>query len=217
MLFAADIDIDWGGLAPTEVYRARIGDLFAGLSVRVQGRFDAPGSYDIVVRGRVNGRNARLPLRLDLSSEDKGDAVRLTWARAAIDDSMQQLIIPVDERWSGLDDDALKTRVTQLGLERSLATRWTAFVAASTRVVNASPQRALDASVAGPMVAGVQTAPYPQSGAQTVYGQPPIISGGGFSGAASPEPATLTGSPVSTGAALAGLCRRRRATVAEGQ
>ncbi|MDX2169306.1 MAG: VIT domain-containing protein [Deltaproteobacteria bacterium] len=210
-----DVEIDWGRLAPTDVYPARVTDLFAGHSLRVAGRYATPGTYDVEVRGRINGRAARLPLHLQLDGEDRGDAVRLTWARAAIDDAMQQFPIPDEARASGMNDGALKARVTQLGLDYSLVTRWTAFVATSNRVVNPLPATAVDAAVPVPMVAGVTASAYGQpvsGGAAATYPQPAVgshsSSSSSYSGSSSPEPATLTGLLIAGGAALAGLRRR---------
>lgn len=208
-----DIEIDWGTLAPSEVYPARIGDLFAGHSLRVQGRYGTSGTHDIVVHGRINNHTATLPLRLQLGDDDHGDAVALKWARSAIADAMEQLVTPRPDRWDDLDDDEIQARVTQLGLDFSLVTRWTAFVAASDKVVNPSSHTAVDASVPVPMVAGVTAGAYQEPLRSLGYApslQQAYSSGSGFSGAASPEPATITGLLIAAGAGLASALRRRR-------
>jgi Ca-activated chloride channel homolog len=216
-----DIEIDWGDLAPTEVFPARIPDLFAGHGVRVAGRFERPGRYDIAVRGQVNGRAARLPLSIEVGEQGRADAVGLTWARAAIADAMEQTSFPVEFRDDRVSDDAIRRRVTELGLDFSLVTRWTSFVAVSENVVNTSPESTVDAAVPVPMVDGVSPlayhpAPAPVAAAAPVYnGAIGGASSSRFSGSGAPEPATVTGLLVSAGAGIAALRRRRRARAAD--
>ena len=49
-----DIKINWGTLSPTEVTPAVLPDLFAGDSLRVQGRFSAGGTHKVRIAGNVN-------------------------------------------------------------------------------------------------------------------------------------------------------------------
>ena len=213
-----DIEIDWGDLAPTETFPARIPDLFAGHGVRVAGRFEKPGRYEIAVRGRINGRAARLPLSIEVGEQGRGDAVALTWARAAIADAMEQATFPVEFRDDRTSDEAIRKRVTDLGLEFSLVTRWTSFVAVSETIVNTSPESTVDAAVPVPMVEGVSQLAYHPAAPVPVAAAAPVYNGavGGaassssFSGSGAPEPATMTGLLIAAGAGVAGLRRRRR-------
>jgi Ca-activated chloride channel family protein len=171
--------VDWGGLAPTEVYPAQIPDLFAGGSVRVQGRYARPGVYNIAVKGKVHGREARLPLAVKLPEHNvAGEAVALVWARSAIREAMFELSTP-----NGMAEppaySAVRKRVTDLGLEFSLVTKWTAFVAVSEQVYNADPSGTKTRPVPLPMVKGTAPSAYPN--------QAP------FTGSAGPEPATWLG------------------------
>jgi len=174
-----DIEVEWGGLAPAEVHPAQIPDLFAGGSVRVQGRYARPGLYNIVVKGLVHGREARLPLTVKLPEHSAdGEAVALVWARSAIREAMQELATP-----GGMAEppafSAVKQRVTDLGLSFSLVTKWTAFVAVSEQVYNANPAGTKTLPVPLPMVKGTQPSAYPNPAP--------------FTGAAGPEPATWLG------------------------
>ncbi len=174
-----DIEVDWGGLAPAQLHPAEIPDLFAGGSVRVQGRYARPGLYNITVKGLVHGREARLPLTVKLPEHSAdGEAVALVWARAAIREAMGELATP-----NGMAEppafSAVKQRVTDLGLAFSLVTKWTAFVAVSEQVYNANPSATRTLPVPLPMVKGTQPGAYPN--------QAP------FTGAAGPEPATWLG------------------------
>jgi Ca-activated chloride channel family protein len=174
-----DVEIDWGTLAPEEIYPAQIPDLFAGQSLRVQGRYGKPGTYTVTVKGLVQGRPARLPLTVQLPERSMdGEAIALVWARAAIADAMTGLATP-----HGMADppafSAIQQRVTDLGLAFSLVTKWTAFVAVSEQVYNADAAGTPARPVPLPMVKGTQPSAYPN--------QAP------FTGAAGPEPATWLG------------------------
>jgi len=174
-----DIEVEWGGLSPAGIYPAQIPDLFAGQSVRVQGRYARPGLYNLTVKGLVNGREARLPLTVKLPEHSgEGDAVALVWARSAIREAMNELSTPGGPAEPPAFS-AVKKRVTELGLEFSLVTKWTAFVAVSEQIYNADPASTKTRPVPLPMVKGTQPSAYPN--------QAP------FTGAAGPEPATWLG------------------------
>lgn len=176
-----DITIDWGTIAPTELSEpGRLPDLFAGSSYRLEGRYAAPGRHHIVIFGKVNGRTATLPLEIDLpghgedgtgeagAAGDAGEAVALLWARSAIEREMRRLAEP-----QGTPPIAeVEQRVTQLGLDFSLTSAWTSFVAVADQVVNLNPAAAATLPVPLPMVAGITAnayaphqAPEPEAGA----------------------------------------------------
>jgi Ca-activated chloride channel family protein len=205
-----DIQIDWGGLKPTDTTPALIPDLFEGDSIRIQGRFETAGTHLVKVSGRVNGRPALLPLQIDLPAETDAsrEAIPLIWARSRIADHMHELMAPQGLRTSGQGDTALKAAVTGLGLKFSLVTQWTSFVAVSERRVNADPASARDSNVPLPMVEGVAPSAYPNAPGrqvapgQTTPGTSRIITANGpvvpssqpaFSGGAAPEPEQLVG------------------------
>jgi len=183
-----DIRIDWGKLRPTGTTPKLISDLFAGQSLRVQGRYEEPGDYEIKVQGLVNGREAVLPLKVKLPKQsDHGDAVALVWARSAIKDSMRLLSTPILLREGSMPDYLLKQHVTKLGLDFSLVTRWTAFVAVTSKIYNNNPAQTPTRPVPLAQVKGVShlaygntTAPSPGASSQ-------------FTGFATPEPATIFG------------------------
>jgi Ca-activated chloride channel family protein len=102
-----------------------------------------------------------------------------------------------DERrtaWSDLEPtalDDLKEEVVELGLEYSLVTRWTAFVAVSEAIVTEDPGATTNSAVPTAMVEGVG------------YGT-------SFAGSATPEPATWIGLLLAGGLVRASRRRRRR-------
>lgn len=163
-----DLSIDWGTLNVADVTPQAMPDLFAGDSLRIQGRFTGGGAHTIKINGKVNGRNATLPLQITLPDRATGQetqAIPLIWARSQIKDHMRELMVPGHLRRSGLSDSDIETAVTQLGLGHSLMTQWTSFVAVSMKVVNPEPQMARDADVNLPMVKGVGPGAYPNAGA----------------------------------------------------
>ena len=196
-----DISIDWGDLDVSDVTPDRIPDLFAGNSLRVQGRFTGQGSHVLRVNGKVQGRSAVLPLQVTLPAANdnaRDRAIPLNWARSQIGDLMRYLNTPRDVRQIADTDDQLKERVVRLGLDFSLMTQWTSFVAVSRKIVNKAPENVKTASVPLPMVKGVSALAYPQS----------------FSGGSVPEPATTGGLIILGGAAAASMRRKRRRVLA---
>jgi Ca-activated chloride channel family protein len=180
-----DISVDWGELAPEQVYPEKIPDLFGGQSLRVQGRYARPGTYAIEVRGEARGQPVRLPLVIRLPARAAGeDAVALVWARSAIAERLRRMSTPENSS-NGPALDALQRQITDLGLQFSLVTRWTSFVAVSEQVYNSDAADTPTRPVPLPMVEGVGLKAYPNQ-------QP-------FTGAAGPEP------PVWFGLGLLGL------------
>jgi Ca-activated chloride channel family protein len=165
-----DITIDWGGLQVTDVTPGRLPDLFAGNSLRVYARHKGEGEAVVTLKGLVQGRKAEMPVRVTLLASEGQSALPLIWARNRIADLTRH--IAVGER-----PDEASEEITKLGLEFSLQTQNTSFVAVSQKVVNTTGQAATPASVPLPMVSGVTEAAYPQA----------------FTGASTPEPQAILG------------------------
>jgi Ca-activated chloride channel family protein len=184
-----DIEIDWGELQPEGQSPARIPDLFAGDSIRIQGRYAVPGTYQLAVRGRLREREANLPLEVVLpdasdasgasGTREGSAAIATVWARSAVADAMHQLVTPQPRRPAMRSDADIKQQVTALGLEFALVTRWTSFVAVSERVYNVSPDATDTRDVPLPMVEGV---------ASSAYASAHPIAPAAFGGYAAPEP-----------------------------
>ncbi|MDG4595913.1 MAG: VWA domain-containing protein, partial [Candidatus Contendobacter sp.] len=183
-----DIQIDWGGLEVSEQSPDRLPDLFAGQSLRIQGRYQQPGRYEIKVRGLVQGRPAILPLQIELpETSTEGEAVPIIWARSLIGDLHYQMTTGAHRLGNeSVNVDALKQRITELGLNFALVTPWTAFVAVSEKIYNAHPESTPTLPVPVAQVKGTT---------ERAYGEPavPITTGAVFTGGGAPEPATLLG------------------------
>jgi Ca-activated chloride channel family protein len=161
-----DISVDWKKLKVSEVTPEIIPDLFSGDSIRIQGKYQGDGLETIQVKGKVGGRKSSLPLQLNLSkgNEDgeSDSAIPLVWARSKISDYMRQFNTSEAAQGKSSSDGELKLKVTTLGLNHSLATKWTSFVAVSRRVVNAQPEVTPDTNVPLPMVKGLSPNAYPK-------------------------------------------------------
>ncbi len=181
-----DITIDWGDLQPTQLMPQIIPDLFAGESIRIQGRYAKPGRYVVKIKGRVNERAATLPLEIFFPEKsEQGEAIALIWARSAIKENMLLLNSSENRRSQQISDNELKQQVTQLGLNFSLVTQWTAFVAVSEKKYNPNPGYTPNHEIPLPMVEGVS---------KQAYGSAPAVnSAESFSGSGVPEPATVFG------------------------
>lgn len=175
-----DISIDWNGLAVKEQTPARIPDLFAGTSVNVLARYRTGGTHRIILNGLVNGRKASMPLDVTLAEPPAPDAeaatgnspIPLIWARERIFQKNRAYMI------GGGTDKRLKTQITRLGLDYSLQTPFTSFVAVSKQIYNDAPGAAKTAQVPLPKVSGVSTNAYPSLN---------------LSGSSAPEPAAWLG------------------------
>ncbi len=156
-----DINIDWGELQPTQVMPQTINDLFDEQAIRVQGRYAKSGNYVIKVKGKVQGQAATLPLSINLPAKsENGKAIELIWARSAIKEKMRLFDIPKDMRSEQISNNTLKKHVTQLGLDFSLVTQWTAFIAVSKQQYNPNAIHTPTQAIPLPMVKGVSKHAY---------------------------------------------------------
>lgn len=213
-----DISVDWGNLDARSVGPNPIPDLFAGQSLRLQGRYRQSGRHRITIRGLVNGKPASLPLDLDLdapSNTGNSESIPLIWARGEIANLMREFPLAPANRTGQREDAEIEAAVTDLGLTFALATNWTSFVAVSRKVVNASPESALDAQVPLPKVSGVSEKAYGQAKRP---GNRQAANNGyrqftqNFTGGSTPEPPLMLGALILIIAGLAGLFRRRART-----
>lgn len=136
-----NLSIDWRGMPVTDVYPQRLPDLFDGKPLVVTGRYTAPGTGSIRLRGKRAGEDFVRDIPLILSVKSAPNSVLPGfWARRRIDDLMSQ-------DWSGAQSGkmkpALQKEITQLGLDYRLMTQFTSFVAVEDRVVteDGKPQR----------------------------------------------------------------------------
>jgi Ca-activated chloride channel family protein len=128
-----DISIDWGGLPVTELYPARIPDLFAAKPLVISGRYGAAASGVIRLRGKMAGREFTREIRVSLpASQPENDVLATLWARRRVADLMSQDFHGFQY---GTTREDIQRQITQLGLEYRLMTPFTSFVAVEEKVV----------------------------------------------------------------------------------
>lgn len=225
-----DLTIDWGDLAVADVTPAKLPDLFAGNSLRVQARYTKGGEHVINIKGKIRGQEATLPVKLSLPDEATGEdtrAVPLIWARTKIKDYMRILMTPEPLRHGTHSNAAIEDAITKLGLTYHLATQWTSFVAVATKVLNPAPATTQDTDINLPKVKGVGEGAYPPNGKQqpklpqpqhrlppqqraaNPFVQTIAQSQHTFGGSSTPEPETLGGLAIIILGLLTAIRRRR--------
>jgi Ca-activated chloride channel family protein len=128
-----DISIDWSGLPVTDVYPARIPDLFSAKPVVLTGRYTAGARGVIKLKGRVSGRDFVRDIPVDLSdNESRNGVLASLWARTRIDDLMSQDYNGIQ---NGAPRDDIRESITRLGLDFRLMTQFTSFVAVEEMTV----------------------------------------------------------------------------------
>ncbi len=126
----AYISIDWGGLDVTDLYPAKIPDLWAGQPVRIHGRYAKGGEATITLRGQLGTRPYVQTLKVHLPAEEpENEAMASVWARQKVRALMDRMV------HEGRTE-ALVNAVTETGLEYRLMTQWTSFVAVEEKIVN---------------------------------------------------------------------------------
>ncbi len=129
-----DISVDFNGLPVEDVYPKRIPDLFSASPVVLHGRYRAPASGVIRMKGWMSGREVVREIPVSLPKhQSENRALASVWARARVDDLMSQ-------DWNGLQMGTtrrdLKEAITELGLKYGLMTQFTSFVAVEEKIVN---------------------------------------------------------------------------------
>src|SRR3989442_13824848 len=127
-----DISIDWNGLAVSDVYPARVPDLFGAKPVIVTGRYSGNGRGVIRLKGKMSGRDFVREIPIDFSSPQSHDVLATLWARTRVDDLMSQ---DFNGAQRGTMKDDVKQNIIQLGLDYRLMTEFTSFVAVEEMIV----------------------------------------------------------------------------------
>ena len=129
-----DLSVDWNGLEVTDAEASVMPDLFAGQPVFIHAKYAKAGSATVALKGKLRGNPWKMSVRVDLPEKETGNAAMAPlWARARISALSRQLY--------GRDGDDAKEKITMLGLEYSLVTDYTSFVAVdeSTTTGNGKP------------------------------------------------------------------------------
>jgi len=118
----ANVAIDWGDMAVSETFPAKIPELWAGRPIIIFGRYDGGGRTAIRVTGTVEGEPASWPLTVAFPTRQDANAVLAkVWARNKIEDLMHQTY------YQG--SPLVEELVTQIALDYRLMSQYTSFVA----------------------------------------------------------------------------------------
>jgi len=131
-----DLAVDWKGLDVRDASPEAMRDLFAGQPLFLHARYRKSGSASVTLSGKMRGKPWTMQVKVDLpASEAANAAMGPLWARSRITDLSRLL-------YTGENADA-KEKITMLGLEHSLVTDYTSFVAVdqSTAVAGQTPLR----------------------------------------------------------------------------
>jgi len=129
-----DVKADWGALPVAEVFPKVVPDVFESGPVVLTGRFLKPVAGEMVVSGRIGGKEWSRRVPVDFSSEGSGGAgLPSVWARQKIEDLSNRT---PNEQTSGEGAKDLEAQVTKVALDYHLMSPFTSFVAVEPRVVN---------------------------------------------------------------------------------
>jgi Ca-activated chloride channel family protein len=118
----ADISVDWGELAVSDVYPRRLPDLFVGRPVLVTGRFEGNRPTTIRISGLAGGERRTISLDVDPTMDEAEHAgIESVWARWKIADLSDREIL---ER-----SPEIKQQIIDTSLTYRVLTAYTAFVA----------------------------------------------------------------------------------------
>ncbi|MEO8050745.1 MAG: VIT domain-containing protein [Acidobacteriota bacterium] len=136
-----DLRLEWGGVAVSEVFPARLPDLFSAKPLIISGRYDSPGRGILRLRGKQAGRDFVRDIPVILPADQPAHPVLATlWARRKVDALMAK-------NWNGMQSGdpgpEIKEAITKLGVDFSLMTQFTSFVAVedSIRTEGGAPRR----------------------------------------------------------------------------
>jgi len=126
-----NISIDWNGLPVTDVYPKDVRDLFSAKPIIITGRYTGSPSGKITIKGYQGTGDFSRTVPVDFSSAGESNAaLEKIWARHKVEDLMSQ-------DWNGIQsgNSKYKAEIIKVGLEHSLATQYTSFVAVEERTV----------------------------------------------------------------------------------
>ncbi len=126
-----DITLDFGGLPVSDVYPARVPDLFSAKPVVVVGRYGGAAKGRVRLSGRMSGRYTVREIAADLPAAAPQNAeLAPLWARRRIEVLSSQDYAGMQHRKMRRE---LEEEITQLGLTYRLMTPFTSFVAVEER------------------------------------------------------------------------------------
>ena len=170
-----NIAIDWNGLPVTDVYPKNVRDLFSAKPIIITGRYSGSPAGKITIKGYQGTGDYSRTIPVDFSSAGASNAaLEKIWARHKVEDLMSQ-------DWNGIQsgNSKYKADIIKVGLEHSLATQYTSFVAVEERTV-VSDGKPVKVEVPVELPEGVSPLAVPGGSLQAEYAAKAGISGGAY-------------------------------------
>ncbi len=125
-----DITLDFGNARVSDVYPARIPDLFLGRPVVITGRFDGQLDDGVRVTGRAGGRTVNIVIPTEVAGATaKHPGIPSVWARARLAELYDQTTYS--------DDPMLARQIRDTALQFDLMSEFTAFIAVDSLTTTA--------------------------------------------------------------------------------
>ena len=124
-----DIEVDWGGMAVTEVYPRVLPDLFVGRPLVVTGKFSG-NRKAVRVLGSLAGERHTLMSAEDVDGS-AGSSLAKVWARLRIADLANR------QTWAGDPHGELRDAIRNTALRYQLVSNYTSFVAVDSSLKTA--------------------------------------------------------------------------------
>src|SRR3954462_13781624 len=133
-----DVSIDWNEMPVSEIYPAKMLDLFTAKPVIVTGRYNRAAKGTIRLKGMRAGQPFSGDIAVNFPGDEKEhDVLATLWARTKIEHLMSQ-------DWAGMQNGTpsgeLKQQITDLGLQYRLMTQFTSFVAVEEMTITEGGQ-----------------------------------------------------------------------------
>ena len=145
-----NVAIDWDGLDVSEVYPARLPDLFAGSPIVVTGKFTQSVKANVRIEGTRGGERVATTVAVDPSAkESKHQAIAAIWARSYLMELHETMVVEGD------NSGELKQAMLDTALNYKLMSQLTAFVAVDSAAVTEGAQ-GTTVHVAVPVPEGVK-------------------------------------------------------------
>src|SRR5579859_4379399 len=181
-----NISIDWNGLPVTDVYPKNVRDLFSAKPIIITGRYSGNPTGKITIKGYQGTGDYSRTIPVDFSSAAENNAaLEKIWARHKVEDLMSQ-------DWNGIQsgNSKYKAEIIRVGLEHSLATQYTSFVAVEEKTV-VSDGKPMQVEVPVELPQGVSPLAVPsapgqlagvltKSGTNMAYMAPPAPTASGY-------------------------------------
>lgn len=181
-----DITIQYENCKVWDVYPQRLTDLYAGQPIELCGRIKSTGKKIPTIQIQAHQRENIITKRLELSSTSPDLAIQRAWARARLDNLLEEYL-------SQPQNNKLRNEIISLALEYRLVTPFTAFVALDSEVVLHPGEKATFIQVSQPLPAGLDLQGFaggPGSAKRRLMSAPPppsMAMPASFASAAAPQ------------------------------